>query len=188
MCEDNSKPVPMSEKIVNHFLDSRTIFFFSSVDDKSANEIIQKLLYLDSLNHDDITIYVNSPGGVIDSGLGGIIDVMNLIQSDIVTVVAGHAASMGALIQCCGTKGKRKATKHSRIMIHQPLISGHLPGTASELVKEADEIDKMKEEINQIIARQTGKSIEQVRKDTERDHWLSAQEALEYGMIDEILE
>lgn len=186
MCDNcEPKPAEKSNKIEDHFLNSRKVFLYAQIDTKSSHEVIQKLLYLDSLNHDDIVLYIQSPGGSIDAGFA-IMDCMNQIESDVVTVVTGSAASMGALLQCCGAKGKRYAWPHSRIMIHQPLISGQYRDVATNLEAEADVIDKMKVEINHIIAEKTGQDVEKVAKDTDRDCWMSAEEALEYGMIDHV--
>lgn len=183
-CEhtEEKKTTP-NQKITEHFLNNRQLFLSTEINDSVADELIQKMLYLDSLNHEDIILFINSPGGVISSGLA-ILDVMDAVESDIVTVVTGMAASMAAVILSCGTKGKRYAWPHSRIMIHQPLISGTYRGRADELQTEANEMERMKRELNELLAEKTGQSYEKVVKDTDRDYFLSASEGVVYGLVD----
>ena len=173
------------KKAEEYFSNSRKVFLWNQVDDESAEKIVKQLIYLDSLSHDDITFYINSPGGVISSGLA-IYDCMNAIQSDVVTVCCGQAASMGAVLLTAGAKGKRYAWPSARIMIHQPLIQGQMEGPASDIKIQADHILKIKQKLNKILSENTGKPIEQIEKDTDRDNYLSSEDALEYGLIDKV--
>ena len=172
--------------IFSRLLRERTIFLGSEIDDEVANSIVAQLLLLDSENNEkDIMLYINSPGGVITAGMA-IYDTMNLIKSDVATICLGDAASMGAFLLCSGTKGKRMALPNSRIMIHQPL--GGAKGQATDIEIEAKEILRMKHMLIDIIAKNSGQPYDKVKEDCERDHFLSAQEALEYGLIDKIVE
>lgn len=183
-CENHQEATPtLDKKISEFFLNSRKIFLTTAIEDKVADDIVQKIIYLDSLNHEPIYLFINSPGGVISSGMA-ILDVMEAVESEIITIVIGQAASMAAVILACGDK--RYAWPKSRTMIHQPLISGSFQGTAIEIETEAKEISRMKEELNTILSQKTGKSIEQVTKDTDRDFWMTSEDALSYGMVDEI--
>ncbi len=156
------------------------------VNDAVASSIVAQLLFLEAQDPDkDIYFYINSPGGVITSGLS-MYDTMNYIKPDIVTICVGQAASMGAFLLSSGTKGKRYALPHSRIMIHQP--SGGAQGQSTDIQIQAQEIQRLKDTLNEIMATQTGKTKERIEKDTERDYFMSAQEALEYGLIDKVLE
>lgn len=179
---------PIKAEIEKTFIKKRHIFLWGPVDDRSAQYIVDRLLYLDTIDPGkDIYLFINSPGGIITSGMC-IYDTMQMIQSDVSTVCMGLAASMGALLLCGGTKGKRYAWKHSKIMIHQPLISGQIVAPAIDLKIHAQEIKKTREELNRIISEKTGKSLEQVEKDTDRDYYMNAEEALDYGIIDKIME
>ena len=156
------------------------------VEDYSANVIVAQLLFLESVDaKKDIQIYLNSPGGGVYAGLG-IYDTMQYIAPDVATICTGMAASMGAVLLCAGAKGKRTALKHSRVTIHQPL--GGAQGQASDIEITAREIQKLKKELFQIISEHSGKSYDEVWKDSDRDYWMTAGEAKEYGMIDEVLE
>jgi ATP-dependent Clp protease protease subunit len=164
----------------------RIIFLGEDVDDQLANEIIAIMLYLDSEEPGkDIFLYINSPGGVVTSGLA-IYDTMQHIKSDVVTICVGLAASMGSFLLAGGTKGKRLALPHSRIMIHQP--SGGTRGQASDIEIEAREILRIRRQLNQIYANNTGQTLEKIEKDMDRDFFMSAQEAKEYGLIDRVVE
>lgn len=164
----------------------RIIFLGEDVDDELANQIVAVMLYLDSEDPGkDIYLYINSPGGVITSGMA-IYDTMQHIKSDVVTICVGLAASMGSFLLAAGTKGKRLALPHSRIMIHQP--SGGTRGQATDIQIEAKEILRIRHQLNQIYADRTGQSIEKIEKDMDRDFFLSAQEAMEYGLIDRVIE
>lgn len=166
----------------------RIIFLGEEIDDKLANEIIAIMLYLDSEDPGkDIYLYINSPGGAIDSGLA-VYDTMQHIKSDVVTICVGLAASMGSFLLAGGTKGKRLALPHSRIMIHQPLLPGGMRGQASDIEIEAREILRIRRQMNEIYAQNTGQAIEKIEKDSERDFFMSAAEAKEYGLIDKVIE
>ncbi|KOP23623.1 Clp protease [Hapalosiphon sp. MRB220] len=166
----------------------RIIFLGEEIDDKLANEIIAIMLYLDSEDPGkDIYLYINSPGGAIDSGLA-VYDTMQHIKSDVVTICVGLAASMGSFLLAGGTKGKRLALPHSRIMIHQPLLPGGMRGQASDIEIEAREILRIRHQMNEIYAQNTGQSLERIEKDSERDFFMSAAEAKEYGLIDKVIE
>ena len=173
------------KKAEEYFSNSRKVFLWNQVDDESAEKIVKQLIYLDSLSHDDITFYINSPGGVISSGLA-IYDCMNAIQSDVVTVCCGQAASMGAVLLTAGAKGKRYAWPSARIMIHQPLIQGQMEGPASDIKIQAEEMLRIRSITSGIIAKTTGKTAEEVARDTERDNFMSAEEAKAYGLVDEV--
>ena len=171
--------------IFSRLLRERIIFLGSPIDDEVANSIVAQLLLLDSENPEkDIMLYINSPGGVITSGLA-IYDTMNLIKSDVCTICIGEAASMGAFLLSSGAKGKRMSLPGSRIMIHQPL--GGAKGQATDIEIEAKEIMRMKNMLNSILAENCSQAIEKIKKDTERDYYMSAQEALEYGLIDKVV-
>ena len=181
-----SSRVERSFDIFSRLLRERIIFLGTEIDDEVANSIVAQLLLLDSENPEkDIMLYINSPGGVITAGMA-IYDTMNLIKADVATICLGEAASMGAFLLCSGAKGKRMSLPRSRIMIHQPL--GGAKGQATDIELEAKEIRRMKDMLIDIIAKNSGQSPDKVREDCERDHYLSAQEALEYGLIDKVVE
>jgi len=173
----------LGKEIMESFIKARKIFLWSQVDDTVAEKVVKQMLYLDSLNHEDITLYINSPGGVISSGMA-IIDAMNAIKSDVVTVVSGQAASMGAQLLALGTKGKRYAWKNARVMIHQPLISGQMYGPATDIQIQAEEMLRIRNVLNRMLSEATGKSVEQIEADTDRDRFMTAEEAKAYGMVD----
>lgn len=174
-----------SMDVFSRLMMDRIIFLGLPIDDYVANIVQAQLLYLDSSDPGkDIQIYFNSPGGSVNAGLG-IYDTMQYITSDIATICTGMAASMGAILLTAGTKGKRSALKHSRIMIHQPM--GGFEGQASDIEIQAREIMKIKRELYEIIALHSGNPVEKVERDSDRDHWMTSQEAKDYGMIDEIL-
>jgi ATP-dependent Clp protease protease subunit len=173
--------------VFDALLEDRIIFLWGEIDDYQTELIKANLLYLDSINHDDISIYINSPGGSVYSGLG-LLDVMDYINSDIVTVNTGLAASMAAVILCSGEKGKRKALKRSRTMIHQPMALGGFIQQASDVEIEAREMNYLKKELYEIISEKTEQDYEKVYKDGDRDYWMSSKDALKYGMIDKIIE
>jgi ATP-dependent Clp protease protease subunit len=171
--------------IYSRLLKERVVFLVGPVVDDVANLIVAQLLYLESENPDkDIHLYVNSPGGDVSSGLA-IYDTMQFIKPDVSTMCVGQAASMGALLLTGGTKGKRYCLPHSRVMIHQPL--GGFQGQATDIDIHAREILKARERLNNILALHTGKPIDKIQQDTERDHFLSSEEAKEYGLIDAVL-
>jgi ATP-dependent Clp protease protease subunit len=171
--------------VFSRLMMDRIIFLGLPIDDYVANVIQAQLLYLDSADPGkDIQIYFNSPGGSVHAGLG-IYDTMQYINSDVATICTGMAASMAAVLLCAGTKGKRSALKHSRVMIHQPM--GGTQGQVSDIEITTREIIKLRNELYNIIASHSGKGFEEVEKDSDRDYWMTGQEALEYGMIDELL-
>lgn len=171
--------------IYSRLLKERVVFLVGPVEDQVANLIIAQLLFLESENPDkDIHLYINSPGGSVSAGLG-IYDTMQFIKPDISTMCVGQAASMGSLLLAAGAKGKRFCLPHSRIMIHQPL--GGFQGQATDIDIHAREILKAREQLNQILSRHTGQSVEQIQQDTERDRFMSGDEAKAYGLIDDVL-
>ena len=171
--------------VFSRLMMDRIILLGTAIDDYVANVIQAQLLFLESTDASkDISIYINSPGGGVYAGLG-IYDTMQFIKPDVATICTGMAASMGAVLMCAGTKGKRSALPHSRIMIHQPL--GGAQGQASDIEITAREILKLKDELYQIIAKHSGQTMKKVHNDSDRDYWMKAEEAKAYGMIDEIL-
>ena len=173
--------------IYSRLLKERIIFLVGPVDDHTANLVVAQLLFLESENPDkNIYFYINSPGGSVTAGMS-IYDTMKFIKPDVQTLCLGQAASMGAFLLSAGTKGKRFALPNSRVMIHQPLISGGLGGQASDIEIHARELLKLKEKLNQMLAEHTGKSLEQIERDTDRDNFMSAQEAADYGLIDKVI-
>jgi len=171
--------------VFSRLMMDRIIFLGTAINDQVANIVQAQLLFLESTDASkDISIYINSPGGGVYAGLG-IYDTMQFIKPDIATICTGMAASMGAVLMCAGTKGKRSALPHSRVMIHQPL--GGAQGQASDIEITAREILKLKDELYQIIAKHSGQTVKKVHNDSDRDYWMKAEEAKKYGMIDEIL-
>ncbi len=171
--------------VFSRLMMERIIFLGTGINDQVANIVQAQMLFLQNVDSKkDITVYINSPGGSVYAGLG-IYDTMQIIQPDVAMICTGMAASMAAVLLCAGTKGKRSALKHSRVMIHQP--SGGAEGQASDIEITAREIAKLKKELYQIIAEHSGKDYDTVWKDSDRDYWMLAQEAKEYGMIDEVL-
>lgn len=171
--------------IYSRLLKDRIIILSGEIDDNMANTIVAELLYLDSINHNDISLYINSPGGSVTSGMA-IYDTMNFIKSDVSTICIGMAASMAAFILSSGCKGKRFALTNAEIMIHQPL--GGIQGQATEIKIAAERILKLKKKMNELLAHNTNQDIKKIKKDTERDHFLDAIEAKEYGLIDKVLD
>lgn len=173
--------------VYSKLLDDRIIFLATEMDSEICNIIKAQLLYLENQDpNKDIKIYIDSPGGSVYSGLG-LLDIMDFIKPEIVTVNTGLAASMAAVLLCSGTKGKRKALKRSRTMIHQPLSFGGYVQQASDMEIEAREILSLKKELYEIISEKTGQPYDRVHKDGDRDYWMSADEARKYGMLDEII-
>ncbi|MCK5782388.1 MAG: ATP-dependent Clp endopeptidase proteolytic subunit ClpP [Flavobacteriales bacterium] len=174
-----------SMDVFSRLMMDRIIFLGTGIDDHVSNIIQGQLLFLESVDASkDIQIYLNSPGGSVYAGLG-IYDTMQLVKPDVATICTGMAASMGAVLLTAGAPGKRSALKHSRVMIHQPM--GGAQGQASDIEITAREIAKLKEELYTIISEHSGKTYEQVWKDSDRDYWMTAAEAVEYGMVDEVL-
>ena len=180
------RPMPFREvDVFSRLMMDRIIFLGLGIDDFIANIVQAQLLFLESSDSGkDIQIYINSPGGSVYAGLG-IYDTMQYIGCDVATICTGMAASMGAVLLCAGEKGKRTALKHARVMIHQPM--GGVGGQASDIEITAKEIQKLKNELYQIIADHSGQKIEKVWQDSDRDYWMTAEEAQQYGMIDEVL-
>ncbi len=171
--------------IFSRLMMDRIIFLGVPIDDQVANIIMGQLLFLENTDPNrDIQIYINSPGGSVYAGLG-IYDTMQYISSDVATICCGMAASMGAVLMCAGEKGKRSALKHSRVMIHQPL--GGVQGQASDMEITVKEINKLKKELYTIISDHSGQDLKKVEKDSDRDYWMTADEAKKYGMVDEVL-
>lgn len=173
-----------SYDIFSRLLKERIIFISGEINDTLANSVIASLLYLDSISHNDISIYINSPGGSVSSGFA-IYDTMQFITSDVSTICVGMAASMGAFLLSSGTKGKRYALPNADIMIHQPL--GGAEGQASDIKIAADRIILLRKRLNKILAKNTNQSLRKIEKDTERDYYLDADEALEYGIVDKVI-
>lgn len=173
-----------SYDIFSRLLKDRIIFISGEINDTLANSVIAELLYLDSLNHEDISLYINSPGGVITAGMA-IYDTMNFVKSDVSTICMGMAASMAAFLLSSGTKGKRYILPNADVMIHQPL--GGAEGQATDIKIASDRILRLRSKLNNILAKNTGKSLKKIEKDTERDNYLSADDALEYGIVDKII-
>ena len=172
--------------IYSRLLQDRVIFLSDEVNDVTASLVVAQLLFLESQDPDkDIVLYINSPGGSITAGMA-IFDTMNYIKCDVSTVCVGMAASMGAFLLAAGAKGKRLALPNSEIMIHQPL--GGMQGQATDIKIHADRIIRMRRTLNEILAKQTGKPVEEIERDTERDNFLSAEEAKAYGLIDEVID
>lgn len=174
-----------SYDIFSRLLKDRIIFLSGEIDDDLANSIIAQLLYLDSINHEDISLYINSPGGSITSGMA-IYDTMEFVKSNISTICIGMCASMAAFLLSCGERGKRYILPNAEVMIHQPL--GGAQGQATEIKIAAERILKLKDKLNKIMAHNTNKELKQIENDTERDNFMDSQEALKYGLVDEIIE
>ena len=170
--------------LYSKLLEDRIIMIYGEIDENLANIVVAELLYLDSINNDDISLYINSNGGSVTAGMA-IYDTMNFIKSDVSTICIGMCASMAAFLLSSGTKGKRYSLKNSEIMIHQPL--GGASGQATEIKIAAERIIKLKNKINEILSKNTGKPLKKIESDTERDYFLDAKEALEYGLIDNII-
>jgi ATP-dependent Clp protease protease subunit len=175
--------------IFSRLLKDRIIFLGTPVNDQVANSIIAQLLFLESEDPDkEINIYINTPGGAVTSGMA-IYDTMQYVRPDISTICMGQAASMGAVILAAGTEGKRFALPNSRILIHQPMVQGGgIEGQATDIDIQADEILRMRERLNEILVEHTGQPKERIKQDTDRDYFMSAEEGLDYGLIDEVIE
>ena len=175
-----------SYDIYSRLLNDRIIFLSDEVNDTTASLVVAQMLYLEAQDPDkDINFYINSPGGSISSGMA-IYDTMNFIKCDVSTICVGMAASMGAFLLSSGTKGKRLALPNSEIMIHQPL--GGMQGQASDIKIHADHIIRIRSKLNKLLSEQTGKPLEQIERDTERDNFMTAQEAFEYGLVDRVID
>ena len=183
--EQTSKGYERAYDIYSRLLKERIVFIGTPIDDYVANLIIAQMLFLQMEDvNKDINVYINTPGGSVTSGLA-IYDTMQFVKCDVATYCVGQAASMGALLMCAGTKGKRSILPNSRVMIHQPW--GGVQGAAEDISRHAKEILKMRDRINEILAKHTGQSLEKIQKDTDRDYFMSAEEAKEYGLVDEVI-
>ena len=177
-----------SYDIFSRLLKDRIIFLSEDVNHASASLVVAQLLFLESEDPDkEICLYINSPGGSITDGMA-IVDTINYIKCPVSTICVGMAASMGAVLLACGTKGKRYATPNAEVMIHQPLISGGLSGQATEIKIHADHLVRTREKLNKLLSEKTGQPLEVIEKDTERDNYMTAEQALAYGLIDGILD
>ncbi|MCC8136378.1 MAG: ATP-dependent Clp endopeptidase proteolytic subunit ClpP [Ruminococcus sp.] len=176
-----------SYDIFSRLLNDRIIMLSDQVNDTTASLVVAQLLYLESQDSEkDISLYINSPGGSITAGMA-IYDTMQYIKCDVSTICIGMAASMGSFLLAAGTKGKRISLPNSEILIHQPLISGGLSGQCTDIKIHSDHLVRIRQKMNEMLAANTGKPIEQIQQDTERDNYMTAQEALEYGLIDKII-
>lgn len=173
-----------SYDIFSRLLKERIVIINGAIDDQVSNIVTAQLLYLDSINNDDISLYINSPGGSVSAGMA-IYDTMNFINSDVSTICMGLSASMGAFLLSSGSKGKRYILPNAEVMIHQPL--GGAKGQATEIKIAAEHILKTKDKLNRLLSKNTKKSIKQIEKDTERDYFMNAEEALDYGLVDSII-
>ncbi|MFZ9745400.1 MAG: ClpP family protease [Opitutaceae bacterium] len=179
---------PVALLIQRKFLEQRKIFLWGAVTDETAKDITEKLLYLEaSAPGKDITFYINTPGGSITAGMA-VYDTIQLISSPVTVVVTGMAASMGSILLSAAPKGRRLLYPHSRVLIHQPLISGRMIGPASDINIQAQEMEKLRAELNQILATASGQPLERINRDTDRDFYLTAREAIEYGLADRIVD
>lgn len=186
MAEKHAAPV--AALIQRRFLKERKIFLWGAVTDESAKDLTEKLLYLEMTGPGKpITFYINSPGGSITAGMA-VFDTMKLVTSPITVVVTGMAASMGSILLSGAPKGRRFLYPHSRVLIHQPLISGRMVGPASDINIQAKEMEKLRAELNQILADASGQPLERINRDTDRDFYLNAEEAIAYGLADKIVE
>ena len=185
--EKDKKTNSVAEIIQSKFLEERKIFLWGEVSDRSARDLTEKLLFLEANDPGkEITFYINSPGGSITAGMA-IYDTMQLISSPIAVVVTGMAASMGSILLCGATKGRRLLYPHSRVLIHQPLITGRMVAAAVDINIQAQEMEKLREELNGILSETSGQPLEKIQQDTDRDYWMSAEEATEYGIVGAII-
>ncbi len=186
--EGEGKAAPLGAMIQRKFLEQRKIMLWGEVSDRSCREVTEKLLYLEAdAPGKDITFYLNSPGGSITAGMA-LYDTMKLITAPITVVVTGMAASMGSILLCAAPKGRRLLYPHARVLIHQPLIMGRIVAPAVDINIQAQEMEKIREELNKILATASGQPLEKIRRDSDRDFYLNAQEAIEYGLADSIVD
>lgn len=178
---------PLANEINKRFLEERKIFLWDEVSDESSADIVRKLLYLDMLDHDkEITLYMSTPGGSISAGMA-VYDTMKLIKAPVKVVVVGIAMSMGSILLSAAPKGRRFLFPSARVMIHQPLIMGEMSGTAVDMHIQAMELERMREELNKILAEASGQPLEKIAADTDRDFFMTAKEAVDYGLADGII-
>lgn len=186
--KESKKSSSLTEAVQKKFLEERKVFLWTDVNEKSAREVTEKLLYLEWNDPGkEITFYVNTPGGSITAGMA-IYDTMKLISSPVKVVVTALAASMGSILLCGAPKGKRLLYPHARVLIHQPLIQGRFQGPAVDINIQAQEMERTREELNKILAEASGQSLEKITEDTDRDFYMNAKEAIEYGLADAIVE
>lgn len=186
--EAPSVPRAVGTLIQKKFLEARKIFLWGAVTDETAKDVCEKLFYLEAANPgQDITLYINTPGGSITAGMA-IYDTIKLLSSPVTVVVTGMAASMGSVLLCAASKGRRLLFPHARVLIHQPLIAGRFIGPATDINIQAKEMEKLRDELNQILAAASGQPIEKIAHDTDRDFYLNAREAIEYGLADRLVE
>ena len=177
-----------SKKLEKYFFDKRSVYLWGVVDDKSARDVVSKLLLLDAdKSGEEIKFYINSPGGVVTSGMV-IYDTMRMVKSPVATICMGLAASMGSILLSGGVKGKRYIYPHGEVMIHQPSLGGHIQGVSADLEIQARQTKRVKELGAKILAENCGKTMQQILKDFDRDYWMDAKEALEYGIVDQVIE
>ncbi len=185
---DSPEKSSLGDQLQKKFLADRKIFLWGEVNDRSARDLTEKLLYLEAVDPGkEITFFINTPGGSITAGMA-VYDTIQLIQSPVKVVVTGMAASMGSILLCAGAKGKRFIYPHARVLIHQPLISGRMIAPAVDINIQAQEMEKLRTELNGILARSSGQPLEKIERDTDRDFYMTAQEAIAYGLCDAILE
>jgi ATP-dependent Clp protease protease subunit len=186
--DGDAKVAPLGAMIQRKFLEQRKVMLWGEVSDRSCRDITEKLLYLEAdAPGKDITLYLNSPGGSITAGMA-LFDTMKLITAPITVVVTGMAASMGSILLCAAPKGRRLLYPHARVLIHQPLIMGRIVAPAVDINIQAQEMEKIREELNKILADASGQPLEKIRRDSDRDFYLNAKEAIEYGLADTIVE
>lgn len=177
----------LNKRLEKYFFDERAVYLWGPVDDKSAKEVVTKLLLLDADKKEEIRFFINSPGGVVTSGMV-IYDTMKMIKSPISTICMGLAASMGSILLSGGDKGRRFIYPHGEVMIHQPSLGGYMQGVSADLEIQARQTKKVKEMGAKILAENCGKTVAQIMKDFDRDYWMDAKEAIEYGIVDGIME
>ena len=186
--ESKKAAAPVGAVIAKKFLEQRKIFLWGAVTDESAKDLTEKLLYLDAeAPGKDITFYMNTPGGSITAGMA-VYDTMTMISSPVTVVVTGMAASMGSILLSAAKKGRRLLYPHARVLIHQPLISGRFIGPATDINIQAQEMEKLRQELNGILATASGQPLEKIQKDTDRDFYLNATEAIAYGLADRVVD
>jgi len=186
--QESKSPTPLTETVQKKFLEERKLFLWTDVNEKSAREVTEKLLFLEwSDPGKEITFYINTPGGSITAGMA-IYDTMKLISSPVKVVVTALAASMGSILLSGAPKGSRLLYPHARVLIHQPLIQGRFQGPAVDINIQAQEMERTREELNKILAEASGQSLEKITEDTDRDFYMNAKEAIEYGLADAIVE
>ena len=183
--EKEISKISVERELNEHFLTNRQLFLWGTVDNTSAERLIKRMLFLSAKSDDDITLFINSPGGIINSGMA-IYDAMQSLPCDIATVVQGQAASMASVLLAAGTPGKRYAWNHATVMIHQPLISGTFYGQATDVEIHAEQMLRVKRQMNEILAKHTGQDIATIERDTDRDNFMTAEQSKAYGLIDHV--